>query len=292
MSVLAYLQAHPALFAALAAGLGLLVGSFLNVVIYRLPVILDREWRTDCRQLLEAGEPTMPADRFNLLVPRSHCPNCGHRVAAHENVPVLSYLWLRGRCAECGWRIPFRYPLVELVTGVISALVAWRFGASVGGAGALLLSWALITLTFIDLDTQLLPDVITLPFLWLGLAFNLAATYTPLADAVLGAIFGYGLLWAVFQLFRLITGKEGMGFGDFKLLAMLGAWQGWQALPAIVLLSSVVGAAVGIGLMLTRGHDRNVPIPFGPYIAMAGWVSLLWGQEIISAYLDWSGVSR
>lgn len=287
MSVLTYLQAHPAAFAALAGGFGLLVGSFLNVVIYRLPVILDREWRTDCRQLLDAVDAVKPMDRFNLLVPLSHCPNCGHRVRAHENVPVLSYLWLKGRCAECGWRIPLRYPLVELTTAVLSVVVAGHFGASAAGAGALLLTWALIALTFIDVDTQLLPDVITLPFLWLGLAFNLAATYASLSDAVVGAMLGYGLLWSVFQLFRLITGKEGMGFGDFKLLAMLGAWQGWQALPVIVLLSSVAGALVGGGLMLARGHDRNVPIPFGPYIAMAGWVSLLWGEALVSAYLGW-----
>lgn len=291
MSVLNYLQAHSALFAALAGALGLLVGSFLNVVIYRLPVMLDREWRADCRQLLDAGEVVKPTDRFNLLVPLSHCPNCGHRVRAHENVPVLSYLLLKGRCAQCGWRIPLRYPLVELVTGGVSAVVAWHFGAGAAGVGALLLTWSLIALTFIDLDTQLLPDVITLPFLWLGLAFNLSATFASLTDAVLGAMLGYGLLWSVFQLFRLITGKEGMGFGDFKLLAMLGAWQGWQVLPVIVLLSSVVGAIVGTGLMLARGHDRNVPIPFGPYIAMAGWVSLLWGQDLMRAYLDWGGVS-
>jgi len=209
-----------------------------------------------------------------------------------QNVPVLSYLVQRGRCAECGWRIPLRYPGVEVLTAVLSVIVVWQFGFSIQSAGALLLSWALIALAFIDFDTQYLPDSITLPFLWLGLLFNLRDTFATIQASVIGAIAGYLVLWSVYHLFRLVTGKEGMGYGDFKLLAMFGAWMGWSALPLIVLLSSLVGAVIGVAMIALRGHDKNIPIPFGPYLAIAGWVALLWGDQLLNAYLGVSGLGR
>ncbi len=276
----------------LAAGmLGLIIGSFLNVVIYRLPIMLEREWRSQCDEIL--GTETASdgrRERFSLVVPRSRCPQCGHGIAALENVPVLSYLILRGKCSACGVKIPVRYPLVEVLTALLTIAVIWRFGLSWQGAGALFLTWALIALGMIDLDTLLLPDNITLPFLWLGLAINLFNGFVPLKSAVIGTIAGYGVLWLVYHLFKLATGKEGMGYGDFKLLAMLGAWLGWQMLPVVILLSSAVGAVIGLGLIVMRGHDRNIPIPFGPYLAIAGWVALIWGRDIIHLYLGWSNI--
>ncbi|MDX9767197.1 MAG: A24 family peptidase [Ectothiorhodospiraceae bacterium] len=277
----------------LATGLlALLIGSFLNVVIHRLPIMMERHWRTDCRELLGVAAPAdETADTpYNLVVPRSACPGCGHRISALENIPILSYLVLRGRCAGCGTRIPLQYPLVELTTAVLSLLVLWRFGPGWQMAAACLLTWALIALAVIDLRTQLLPDGITLPFLWLGLLLNLGGLFTDLQSAVLGAAAGYLALWLVYQGFRLLTGKEGMGFGDFKLLGMLGAWMGWQALPVIILLSSFVGALVGVSLILFRRHDRNIPIPFGPYLAAAGWIALLWGDSLVAWYLDFLAV--
>jgi leader peptidase (prepilin peptidase)/N-methyltransferase len=262
------------------------VGSFLNVVIYRLPVMLRRSWQAECAEASgSAPVPASPAERFDLVVPRSRCPSCGHAIRAWENVPVLSYLWLRGRCSACGTRIPLRYPIVETLTAVMSLLVAWRFGPTGQAAAALVLTWALVALAFIDLDEQILPDVITVPMLWLGLGLNLGGLFTTLEASVLGAITGYGFLWTVYHAFRLLTGKEGMGYGDFKLLGMLGAWLGWQSLPAIVLLGSLGGALVGVSLILLRGHDRNVPIPFGPYLALGGWAALLWGTDLAGAYL-------
>jgi leader peptidase (prepilin peptidase)/N-methyltransferase len=289
MPILHYLQAHPAAFLIFTGILGLMVGSFLNVVIYRLPVVLERDWSMQCAEVCgEEGQTATKPERFNLVVPRSRCPQCGHPIAAWENIPVLSYLLLRGRCSACGASISLRYPLVEVLTAVLSFAVAWRFGLTWQAGGGLLLTWALIALSFIDFDRQLLPDVITLPWLWLGLGISLLAVYTHVADSVLGAMLGYLLLWSVYHVFRLLTGKEGMGYGDFKLLAMLGAWTGWQMVPLIVLLSSFVGAVVGVVLIVARGHDRNIPIPFGPYLAIAGWIALLWGQDLVQAYLRWS----
>ncbi|MBS1190706.1 MAG: type 4 prepilin peptidase 1, Aspartic peptidase family [Rhodocyclaceae bacterium] len=268
--------------AAIAGLLGLCIGSFLNVVIHRLPRMMEREWQMQCAELRdESIEPPAP---FNLATPRSRCPACGHPIGALENIPVISYLVLRGRCAGCRASISPRYPLVEAFTGLLSAYLAWRFGLNWQTAGALCLAWSLIALTFIDFDSQLLPDSITLPLLWLGLLFNVFGAFTDLQSAVIGAMAGYLSLWSVYWLFKLITGKEGMGYGDFKLLAALGAWLGWQMLPAVILLSSLVGAAVGIGLIVLARHGRNVPIPFGPYLAAAGVIALLWGRQLTQAY--------
>ena len=270
-------------FAVVCGLLGLLVGSFLNVVIHRLPKMMAREWTEQCATLRDEAVPA--ASPYNLLVPRSACPACGHAIGALENIPLLSYAWLRGKCAGCGIAISARYPLVELVTGVLSAFAAWHFGFGWAAVGALLFIWALVALSFIDFDTQLLPDSITLPLLWLGLLFNLTGVYVPLADAVVGAVLGYLILWSVYWLFKLVTGKEGMGYGDFKLLAAIGAWLGWKILPVVILLSSVIGALVGIGLIVLARRGRSVPIPFGPYLAGAGLVALFWGQRILQAYL-------
>ena len=239
--------------------------------------------------MIGTSEPE--TDELTLSKPRSRCPHCGHAITALENIPVISYLALKGRCKECKAPISKRYPLIELFTAVISAVVAWHFGFSIAVVGGLLLSWALLALTFIDVDHQLLPDSITLPLLWLGLSFNLFATYTDISSAVIGAIAGYLALWLVYHAFRLVTGKEGMGYGDFKLLAALGAWMGWQALPMIILLSSLVGAVVGISLILLKQQHRDIPIPFGPYLAAAGWLALIWGDTLSTAYLNWSGLS-
>ena len=269
--------------AAVAGLLGLCVGSFLNVVIHRLPKMMEQDWHAQCADL--RGETPSTATALTLARPRSRCPACGHQITALENIPIISYLLLRGRCSNCGTSISLRYPVVEAVTGLLSAYAVWHFGPTLQGAGALLLIWALIALTGIDFDTQLLPDSITLPLLWLGFAFNLAGTYVDLFSAVIGAMIGYLTLWSVFWLFKLATGKEGMGFGDFKLLAALGAWLGWQMLPAIILLSSIVGAVVGISLIVATRHGRNTPIPFGPYLAAAGIIALFWGPQLTRSYL-------
>ena len=269
--------------AAVAGLLGLCVGSFLNVVIHRLPKMMEQDWHAQCADL--RGETPSTATALTLARPRSRCPACGHQITALENIPIISYLLLRGRCSNCGTSISPRYPVVEAVTGLLSAYAVWHFGPTLQGAGALLLIWALIALTGIDFDTQLLPDSITLPLLWLGLAFNLAGTYVDLFSAVIGAMIGYLTLWSVFWLFKLATGKEGMGFGDFKLLAALGAWLGWQMLPAIILLSSIVGAVVGISLIVATRHGKNTPIPFGPYLAAAGIIALFWGPQLTRSYL-------
>jgi leader peptidase (prepilin peptidase) / N-methyltransferase len=271
----------------------LMVGSFLNVVIHRLPLMMERDWREQCREL--EGTPADPAaakaePAFNLVVPRSRCPHCGHQIRAVENIPILSYLFLRGRCAHCGGPISLRYPLVELATALLSLLVAWRFGFSWQTLAILPLTWALLALSLIDYDRQLLPDDIVLPFLWLGLLLSLLGLFTDPRSAILGAAGGYLALWSVFQLFKLITGKEGMGYGDFKLLALFGAWGGWEYLFQIILLSSVVGAVLGALLLTLAGRDRAQPIPFGPFLATAGWISLLWGQSINDAYFRWTGL--
>jgi leader peptidase (prepilin peptidase)/N-methyltransferase len=319
------LESSSAALTALAALLGLLVGSFLNVVIHRLPRILEREWRSQAVEVIgewaQAKDPPKglaktrdglnevrksleATPRYNLVVPRSACPACGHQVSASENIPLLSWLYLRGRCSGCGTRISARYPIVEALTGVISGYIAWRFGFSVATVAGLIFAWALIALTFIDLDTMYLPDDITLLLLWAGLLFNLSCSMSPdlfeaqrgagwpvilpaerqLAYSVIGAIAGYLFLWSVYWVFKLVTGKEGMGFGDFKLLAAIGAWFGWASLLPVILISSLVGAVVGIGLILLWKHAREKPIPFGPYLAIAGLIYMFWGRQL-AAYL-------
>ncbi|MBH1962656.1 MAG: prepilin peptidase [Rhodocyclales bacterium] len=275
--------ADPSAIILIAGLLGLVIGSFLNVVIHRLPIIMEHDWATQCAEF--RGEPAPAAATLNLSRPRSRCPKCQHPITAAENIPVFSWLWLRGRCSACKAAISIRYPLVELITGALFAFAAMHFGLTTAGLGALIFIGALIALTGIDYDTQLLPDNITLPLLWLGLLFNLFGTYTDLSSAVIGAIAGYLSLWSVYWLFKLITGKEGMGYGDFKLLAALGAWLGWQMLPVMILLSSLVGAVVGISLMIFAKQGREVPIPFGPYLATAGVVCLIWGKPLTHAYL-------
>ncbi|CAJ1929174.1 Type 4 prepilin-like proteins leader peptide-processing enzyme [Aeromonas hydrophila] len=263
----------------------LMIGSFLNVVIHRLPIMLEREWQAEYLGYFNPETQPQQEERYNLMVPRSACPHCGHAITAMENIPLLSWLWLKGRCRECQAPISARYPLVELLTALLSLVVAATFPPGWGLLAALLLTWVLVALTFIDLDKMLLPDQLTLPLLWGGLLFNLAGGFAPLADAVIGAMAGYLVLWSLYWAFKLLTGKEGMGYGDFKLLAALGAWLGWQALPIMLLLSSLVGAFIGIGLILLRNHHQNKPIPFGPYLAIAGWIALLWGDTITRWYL-------
>jgi leader peptidase (prepilin peptidase)/N-methyltransferase len=270
--------------------LGLLVGSFFNVVIYRLPLMMESQWRRDCCELLEQ-EQEKEAAPLTLATPNSHCPHCGTGIKPWHNIPVLSYLLLRGKCAACGVGISLRYPAVEIATGLLTLSLATAFPISAALLGAIAFTWALIVLTMIDVDHKLLPDNITLPLLWLGLLFNLGDTYVSLGDAVLGAMLGYLILWSVYWLFKLVTGKEGMGYGDFKLLAALGAWLGWQALPLIILLSSLVGAVWGIALIVIHGRGREAPMPFGPYLAAAGWISLVWGGEITSRYLGATGLN-
>lgn len=294
--ILEGLANQPLLWAGVVFVLGLLVGSFLNVVIHRLPRMMEREWRAQCAELMgeaPAQEATEEAAQpWNLVVPGSSCPACGHRIRPHENVPVLSWLLLRGRCSACGTRISVRYPLVELATAVLSVVVALRFGVTAEAGFALLVTWALVALAVIDFDTTLLPDSITQPLLWLALVVSLWSTtlgFETLAQspaaAIVGAAAGYLSLWSVYMLFKLATGKEGMGFGDFKLLAALGAWLGWTALPVIVLLSAVVGAGVGITLIATGRLARENPMPFGPYLAAAGWIAMVYGDAIVRVWL-------
>ncbi|MEW5770747.1 MAG: A24 family peptidase [Pseudomonadota bacterium] len=281
------LSTHSGALVLAAAVLGLLIGSFLNVVIHRLPKMLEREWREQCAwlhgetQAQEAG----PTPAYNLVLPPSACPHCGHRIRWFENIPVLSWLALRGRCAQCGGTISPRYPVVEALTGALFAYAAWRWGLGVETLWVWALLAILVALTFIDLDTQLLPDSLTLPLAWLGLLANLHGRFVPLEEAVLGAVIGYLSLWSVYQLFKLLTGKEGMGFGDFKLLAALGAWMGWKMLLPIVLAASLAGALIGVSLVLFRGRERSQPLPFGPWLSLGGLVCLFWGGEILQAWL-------
>jgi leader peptidase (prepilin peptidase)/N-methyltransferase len=287
MDYIALLQSHTLLFTGMAVILGLLVGSFLNVVIHRVPIMLMHRWKQDCTELV-GNPPTevQPPEKFNLLYPASRCPHCNHKITALENIPVLSYLWLRGKCSSCRRPISPRYPLIELLTALLTGVVAWRLGFGTAGVAAIVLTWVLIALSFIDIDHHLLPDVMVLPFLWAGLLLNLTGTFTPLPDAVIGAVAGYLSLWCVYHLFKLVTGKEGMGYGDFKLYALFGAWLGWKSLPLVILLSSFVGALIGIALIVLRGRDRAQPLPFGPYLATAGWVAMLWGEQIMTRYLQ------
>ncbi len=315
MSAVDYLRLSPTALILAASLLGLLVGSFLNVVIYRVPVMLDRQWRDQCAELMSSGGMALPPhgapavqtsepDRqqraarepFNLVVPRSTCPHCKAPITALQNVPVVSYLFLRGRCANCRAPISIRYPLVEALTAILSAAVAWKFGFGWSAVAGLALTWFLIALTFIDIDHQLLPDSMTLPLLWLGLALSLWGPALPgdslpqdMRSSIIGALAGYLSLWSVYHLFRFVTGKEGMGYGDFKLLAALGAWLGWQMLLPIILLAAGVGAVVGVALILIRGRDRSVPIAFGPFLATAGWLMMMFGAQIVHTYLGLYG---
>ena len=287
----AFFAGHPAAFPWIAGLFGLAIGSFLNVVIYRLPVMLERKWRDQCQELLQPNKKTPETSkRFDLIAPNSRCPGCGHAITALENIPVLSFLWLRGKCSACGKPISWRYPLVELLTAGLSALIAWYFGFGVAALAGMALTWSLIALSFIDFDRQLLPDGITLPLLWAGLLLNVFTVFVPLSSAVIGAVSGYLSLWLVYQLFKLVTGKEGMGYGDFKLFAALGAWLGWQSLPLIILLSSLVGAIIGIAFILFFRHDRRMPIPFGPFLCMAGGIALLWGDALTRFYLQFARI--
>jgi leader peptidase (prepilin peptidase) / N-methyltransferase len=299
----------PALFAGSVFLLGLIVGSFLNVVIYRLPIMLDREWQSQAAAVLSsdaapingtsATVATTPPDRFTLSSPRSACPSCKAPIKAWQNIPIVSWLVLRGRCAACKTKISARYPLVELATGVLSAWVAWHFGFGWPAAGALLVTWSLIALTGIDIDHQLLPDNITLPLMWAGLVAAVAigpivgaALPVSVKDAVIGAAAGYLSLWLVFHAFRLVTGKEGMGYGDFKLFAALGAWLGWKLLPLVIILSAATGAVLGILMIALRGRDRSAPMPFGPYLAAAGWIAMMYGDSLVNGYLRISGLKH
>ncbi len=280
----------PIFFSMLAGIVGLLVGSFLNVVIYRLPVMMQRNWRKECHDYLELPSDGDIVEVFNLSKPLSRCPSCNTPIKPYQNIPVISYIFLKGQCANCKQAISVRYPLIEAFTAIASVVVAWHFGYTAQAGFALLLTWVLIALSFIDIDHQLLPDSITLPMLWLGLFLSVFNLFTDAHASIIGAISGYLVLWSVYQLFKLFTGKEGMGYGDFKLLALFGAWLGWQFLPMIILLSSLVGAVIGISLILFGDRDRSVPIPFGPYLAVAGWIALLWGQEINQLYLTMAGL--
>src|SRR5882724_11239743 len=291
MSVMDLLASSPPLFIGTCLVLGLLVGSFLNVVIYRLPVILERQWREQCAELHNT-EPPKPLEPFNLVVPRSACPSCKAPITALQNIPVLSYLALRGRCAKCGVRISVRYPIIEALTGILSAAVAWKYGFGWPTAAAIVLTWFLVALTFIDVDHQLLPDSLTLPLVWIGLALSLwgaqpggAPIPVDMRSSIIGAMAGYLSLWSVYHLFRLLTGKEGMGYGDFKLFAALGAWMGWNMLLPIILIAAAVGAVVGIATLALRGQSRSTPIAFGPFLAASGWLMLMFGRELVTKYL-------
>src|ERR1700733_11169489 len=299
-------SSSPALFAGSVFLLGLIIGSFLNVVIYRLPIILDREWRSQAADVLGTGTasaqdapPPIPPERFTLSTPRSACPKCKAPITALQNVPVVSWLVLRGRCASCKAKISARYPLVELTTGILSAWVAWHFGFGASAACALLVTWSLIALTGIDIDHQLLPDNITVPLMWAGLLSAVVigpipGTAMPVSptDAVIGAVAGYTSLWLVFHAFKLVTGKEGMGYGDFKLFAALGAWLGWKLLPMIIVLSAATGAVLGVLMIMLQGRDRHAPMPFGPYLAAAGWLAMMYGDSLLNGYLRISGLKH
>ena len=288
MDIIQFWNSNVVVFALSAAVLGLLVGSFLNVVVYRLPQMMMRDWRQQARDVLEMPEE-QSKETFNLILPNSRCPHCSHEIKPWENIPLLSWLFLRGKCSACKQPISMRYPLVELACGVLSAVIAWRYGVSWDALAMLVLTWGLLAMSLIDADHQLLPDALVLPLLWLGLILNSFGVFVSLSDAVWGAAIGYMSLWSIFWLFKLVTGKEGMGYGDFKLLAMLGAWGGWQILPLTILLSSVVGAVLGVIILRVQRNSISKPIPFGPYLALAGWIALLWGDEMTSSYLQFAG---
>nr|WP_312144232.1 MULTISPECIES: A24 family peptidase [Stutzerimonas stutzeri subgroup] len=287
MMILELVAGHVLAFVLSAALLGLLIGSFLNVVIYRLPIMMQREWRAQALEYLECP-PEPVRERFNLLLPSSRCPHCDHQIRSWENIPLVSWLALRGKCSSCRAPISSRYPLVELACGLLSGYVAWHFGFTWQAGAMLLLTWGLVAMSMIDIDHQLLPDSLVLPLLWLGLILSNFGLFVSLESALWGAVAGYLSLWSVYWLFKLVTGKEGMGYGDFKLLAMLGAWGGWQVLPLTILLSSVVGAVLGTILLRVQRAESSTPIPFGPYLAIAGWIALLWGDRITESYLQFA----
>lgn len=292
MNLVELFIASPLLFVFTVALFTLLIGSFLNVVIHRLPIMLDREWRKQSQELLATPSLTSPEkplpEKYNLVVPRSACPRCGTQITALQNIPVISWLLLKGKCANCKTPISARYPVIEACTALLSIAVALKFGSSLQTVAVLVLTWCLIALSVIDFDHQILPDQITMPLMWIGLLFsaiNSQVLGISMHDAIIGAAFGYVSLWSVYKLYKLATGKEGMGYGDFKLLAALGAWMGWKMLPVVILFSSFTGAVIGIGLILIKGRDHNIPIPFGPYLAAAGWIAMLWGNDIVAMYL-------
>lgn len=288
MPIIDLLASHALAFSLFALLLGLVVGSFLNVVIHRLPGMMHRDWQVQAREVL--GLPAgAAAETFNLFLPNSRCPHCGHEIKPWENIPLLSWLALRGRCSSCKAPIGIRYPLVELACALLSAHVAWHYGFGWQAAAMLLLGWGLLSMSLIDFDHQLLPDDLVLPLLWLGLIVNQFGLFASPQDALWGAIAGYLSLWSVYWLFKLTTGKEGMGYGDFKLLAMLGAWGGWQILPLTILLSSLLGAVIGLSILKLRKAEHDTPIPYGPFLALAGWIALLWGDRITGAYLQFAG---
>lgn len=286
MSVIQLFQTEPVFFVITMALLGMCVGSFLNVVIYRLPKMMQQDWQKQCCELLDIKNENGEEQQVNLIFPGSSCPACQHKITALENIPVISYLFLKGRCKSCNVIISPQYPLIEILTGLTTAYITWHFGFSLQTLFAVLLTWALICLSVIDLEHSLLPDDITLPFMWLGLACNIFGVFTDITSSLIGAMLGYSILWFIFMSFKVITGKEGMGYGDFKLLALLGAWLGWQSLPLIILLSSITASIIGIAMIIFKGKDKAAAFPFGPYLAIAGWITLLWGEEIIGTYLN------
>jgi len=290
MSTYSLILNNPLLLSFFTGILGLLIGSFLNVLIYRLPVMMQREWKKECHEFLELPITEDEPETFNLCLPASRCPNCNTGIKGYQNIPVISYIFLKGKCAHCQNKISLRYPFVEALTGILSATVAFYMGAQIETLYALFLTWTLIALSGIDIDHQLLPDSMTLPVLWLGLFLSVFEIFTDPASSIIGAIAGYLSLWSIYHLFKLLTGKEGMGYGDFKLLALFGAWFGWQYLMIIVLLSSLVGAIIGISMVVILGRDKNIPIPFGPYLALAGWIVLVWGEPINQLYLSSIGL--
>jgi len=290
MSTYSFILNSPVLLGLFVGIIGLMVGSFLNVVIYRLPVMMKRGWKKECEEFLELPISDLPTETLNLALPASHCPSCQAEIKAYQNIPIFSYLFLRGKCANCQAHISLRYPFVEALTGILSVVVAYQLGGGIATLFALLLTWVLVALSGIDIDHQLLPDNITLPMVWLGLFLSLFNVFTDPVSSIIGAIAGYLILWSIYWLFKLLTGKEGMGYGDFKLLALFGAWLGWQYLLLIVLLSSLVGAIIGTSMIIFIQRDKNIPIPFGPYLAIAGWIALLWGDKINALYLSSVGL--
>ncbi|MBM3107927.1 prepilin peptidase [Pseudomonas sp. V1] len=289
MDLMDTLASQPLFYLCLALVLGLIVGSFLNVLVHRLPIMLQQQWQAEAREVLDLPSEE-PAERYDLILPASHCPHCGHRIRAWENIPLLSYLLLRGRCSSCRSAISVRYPLVEVLCAALTVFAAWHLGASVAALALMVFSWGLLSMSLIDMQHRLLPDALVLPLLWLGLIVNAFELFVPLEDALWGAVVGYLSLWSVFWLFKIITGKEGMGYGDFKLLALIGAWGGWQILPLTLLLSSVLGAVIGLIMLRFKGEKASTPIPFGPYLAIAGWIALLWGGQITTSYLKLFGM--
>ncbi|MDE0797819.1 MAG: A24 family peptidase [Nitrosomonadaceae bacterium] len=284
MSFITLLQTNSVFFISLCTTIGLVAGSFLNVIIFRLPKMMEREWNQQCSEL--RGETTKPLPTLNLVKPCSECPHCKHKITALESIPIISYLALRGRCSQCNTSISLRYPIMEALTGIMSGFIAWHFGYGFITVAALIFVWSMIALAFIDLDTQLLPDEVTLPLLWIGLLINLGNGFTDISSAVIGAASGYIFLWLIYWCFKIATGKEGMGYGDFKLLAVIGAWFGWKMLPLVILLSSLAGAVIGIGLIIVAKNKRDTPFPFGPYLVGGGLVALFWGDQLNRTYLD------